>query len=62
MKFSIQFAIGKAWCRGSIYTLQQFCVFLVDSYALTNKECTEIVTLPVGGTFIIQDLKIKRVK
>lgn len=60
MKFSIRFKIGNRYGAGSMYTLRDFCIAIIDRYSLTENEVFSIVTLQVGDTFTNNDLLIKR--
>jgi hypothetical protein len=62
MKFIIRFKIGNRLSKGSVYSLKDFCIAIVDRYGLTEKEICTIVTLHVFERFVNEDLEIKRVK
>lgn len=60
MKFSIRFKIGSRFGAGSIYSLRDMCVDIVDRYSLTERELATIVTLNVGEVFSNEDMQITR--
>ena len=61
MKFKVRFKIGNRLGKGSVYTLRDFCISIVDRYSLTETELCTIFTLRVGETFENEDLQVKRI-
>ena len=61
MKFKVRFKIGNRLGKGSVYTLRDFCISIVDRYSLTETELCAIFTLHVGATFENEDLQVKRI-
>lgn len=62
MKFKVRFKIGNHYGAASIYSLSQFCIFIVDQYGLTEGEITHILHLKLGEEFECEVLKIERIK
>jgi hypothetical protein len=60
MKFAVQFKIGDRLSAVSRFSLRDICVGLVERYALTEREITTLVSLPVGEQFFNKDLVIRR--
>ncbi len=62
MKFKIRFRINNRYGKGSVYSLKEFCIAIVDRYSLTEVELCTVVTLLEGEEFSNHDMKIKRIK
>lgn len=60
MKFAVRFKIGGRLGAGSAYSLKEFCVYVVDRYALTETEVCTIVTLQPGERFANEDMEVVR--
>lgn len=62
MKFNVRFKVGNHLGSGSVYTLVDVCVSLVDRYALKEKEISAIVKLAPGEKFTNEDLEVTRLE
>ncbi len=60
MRFTIRFKIGNRLGAGSRYSLRDFCISVVDRYALNDAELTKIVSLKVGEWFTNEDMEVRR--
>lgn len=62
MRFMIRFRIVNRWSKGSVYSIRELCISVVDRYSLKEHELATIFTLQVGESFQNGDLTIKRIK
>ena len=61
MRFTIRFRIHNRWGTGSVYSLRDLCVSVVDRYSLSERDLCQIVTLTIGETFSNENLLVKRI-
>lgn len=63
MKFKVRFSNDCHYGPAIEYMLREFCVVIVDSFhQLSETDVFTIVTLPVGSTFINDDMRVERVE
>lgn len=62
MKYAIRFKIGNRFDSVSKYSLREFCIFIVERFSLTERECQSVIELKIGESICLKDFYIYRIK